>query len=113
MFQLTAKIPKENVVNIAFSGGIDSLAVALYYRNKGFHTRLLHFHHGCEYSDEIEQGCRTLAEKLQLPIIVGYNDTPVPSNESLENAWRKARYRFLYEHVDNGGYIVSAHHSQN
>ena len=73
MFQLSAKVPKGDTVHLAFSGGVDSLATALYFKEKGFEVQLLHFNHGCEYSDAIEEGCRKLSEALQLPITVGYN----------------------------------------
>lgn len=110
MIQLATKIPKGEIVYVAFSGGVDSLCAALYYKNKGFNVQLLHFNHGCEYSDDIERGCRTLSEALQLPIAVGYNDALPKPNQSIEDAWRRARYRFLYTSVPEHGYVVTAHH---
>ncbi len=110
MIHLATKVPKDNIVFVAFSGGVDSLAAALYYKNKGFRVRLLHFNHGCEYSDEIEKGCWKLSEALELNMTVGYNDTPPKPNQSIEDAWRRARYRFLYSQVHHHGYLVTAHH---
>jgi len=110
MKQLAYKIPKGETVYIAFSGGVDSLAASLFYKNKGFDVQLLHFNHGCEYSDDIEHGCRKLSEALELPIIVGYNNTLPKPGQSVEDAWRRARYRFLYSCVPNRGYLLSAHH---
>ena len=110
MIQLATKIPKGKTVYVAFSGGVDSLCAALYYKNKGFNVELLHFNHGCEYSNGIEEGCRKLSEDLQLNITVGYNDTPPKPKQSIEDAWRRARYRFLYSCVPHEGYLVTAHH---
>lgn len=113
MKHLTAKVPKGETVYIAFSGGVDSLAAALYYRNKGFDVKLLHFNHGCEYSEEIEEGCRRLSDEIGVPILVGYNDALPKPKQSIEDAWRRARYRFLYSTVPAGSYIVTAHHIQD
>ena len=52
-------------VNLAFSGGIDSIAAALFYKNGGRNVTLYHFNHGCEYSDIIEKQCIELANKLE------------------------------------------------
>lgn len=110
MKQLSAKIPKGHTVYVAFSGGVDSLSAALYFRNQKFDVKLLHFNHGCEYSQGIEEGCRELSSRIGLDITVGYNDTPPKPKQSIEDAWRRARYRFLYSQVPDNGYLVTAHH---
>lgn len=110
MHNLTVKIPKTETVYIAFSGGVDSLAAAHFYRKMNMDVQLLHFNHGCEYSNNIEKGCVELAKQLNLPIIVGYNDSLPKPNQSVEDAWRRSRYRFLYSQVPENGYLVTAHH---
>lgn len=101
------KIPKN--VNIAFSGGVDSLAIAHFLKRGKHHVTLLHFNHGCEYSNQIEQECRELAEQLDLPIIVGYmGDATKPPKQSLEEWWRKSRYAFLRSYTSDP--IVTGHH---
>lgn len=93
MFKLSCKIPRK--VNLAFSGGVDSL-VAAHFLKRGKHdVTLLHFNHGCEYSNEIERRCREEAAKLNLPIIVGIISGEQSKGQSLEDLWRRARYRFL------------------
>ena len=110
MKNLTAKLPKDKHINIAFSGGVDSLSLALLYRNFGYNVTLLHFHHGCEWSDGIADGCRALSEKLGLPIIIGCNDSLPKKGQSIEDAWRRSRYRFLYEQCYDGDVLLSGHH---
>lgn len=101
--KLLTKIPRR--INLAFSGGIDSLAVAKFLSNNHDVT-LLHFNHGCQYSDSIEEQCRSLAKVLNLPIIVG-KCTEKHTTGSLENFWRKQRYRFLRSFQDK---FITAHH---
>lgn len=110
MKNLTVKLPKELKINIAFSGGVDSLSLALLYKNFGYDVTLLHFHHGCEWSDDIADGCRHLAEQLNLPIIIGYNDQLPKKGQSVEDAWRRSRYRFLYNHTNDGQVLLTGHH---
>lgn len=110
MKNLTIKIPKELNINIAFSGGVDSLSLAILYKRFGYNVTLLHFHHGCEWSDGIMHGCKDLAKKLSLPIIVGYNDSLPKKGQSIEDAWRRSRYRFLYNHTDEDAVLLTGHH---
>lgn len=110
MIEIIKKIPKNNTVNVAFSGGVDSLALALYFKNKGFTTKLLHFNHCSEHSDKFETFCVNIANKLNLPIIVGNNNKEKSKKQSLEDFWRQCRYDFLFENCENNGYIVTGHH---
>lgn len=97
-------------INLAFSGGIDSVAAALFYKRGNRNVTLYHFNHGCEYSDTIEKECIELANKLELPIIVGKNTNTIKPKQSLEDFWRRSRYKFLYESLNDGDTIVTAHH---
>lgn len=97
-------------IYIAFSGGVDSIASALYFKNRKLDVQLLHFNHGCEFSDQIEHECRAIADKLNLPIIVGHNKFERKQKQSLEDFWRRARYNFLYEHTPEGEHLVTGHH---
>lgn len=106
MINLLMKVPRK--INIAFSGGVDSL-VASHFFNKGKHDiTLLHFNHGCEYSDAIEQQCRERAESLSVPIIVKTIEQGEPNKgQSLEDYWRRARYRFLRSFDEQ---FITCHH---
>jgi len=105
MFRFLVKVP--NKVGIAFSGGVDSLAVAHFLKKGKKDITLYHFNHGCEYSADIEYKCREAAEKLSLPIIVSGYDGSRLKGQSLEDAWRRARYRFLRSFDET---IITAHH---
>lgn len=105
MFRFLVKVP--NKVGVAFSGGIDSLAVAHFLKRGKKDVTLYHFNHGCQYSDEIERQCRESAKSLNCNIIVGGYDGERKKGQSLEDAWRRARYRFLRSFEDT---IITCHH---
>jgi tRNA(Ile)-lysidine synthase len=105
MFRIVLKIP--NKVGIAFSGGVDSLAVALFLKRGNKDITLYHFNHLCQYSADIEYKCCRLAEKLNMPIVVGSYDGERKKGQSLEDAWRRARYRFLRSFEQQ---IITCHH---
>lgn len=105
MFHLSCKIPHK--VNLAFSGGVDSLAVAHFLKMGKRDVTLLHFNHGNSYSNDMEQQCRDRAEQLGLPIIVGNISESRKEKQSMEDFWRRARYRFLRSFDDN---FITCHH---
>ena len=109
MFEIISKIPKGETINIAFSGGVDSLASSLYFKNKGFKVNLLHFNHNTEHSHEFEKHCIELASKMNLPITVGYNNKKPNKNQSKEDFWREIRYNFLFDNVNDNGYVITGH----
>ena len=103
---MIATVPHD--ITIAFSGGVDSLAIAHFLKMGKRNITLAHFNHGCPVSDDIEKGCRTLADQLQLPIIVKQiDDAVVPSGHSVEDFWRRNRYRWLRS-LDS--WVLTAHH---
>ena len=106
MFKLITPIPKK--INLAFSGGVDSLAVAHFLKKGRRDVTLLHFNHGCQYSDQIEKECLERAESLSMPIVVGSVGDGTPNKgQSLEDFWRRARYRFLRGQDDK---FITCHH---
>lgn len=108
MIKILPQINIPHKVTIAFSGGIDSLAIAHFLKNGKRDITLAHFNHGCPVSDAIEKDCRTLADTLQCPIIVKRIDDPVcPSGCSIEDFWRRNRYRWLRS-LDSS--VITGHH---
>lgn len=110
MIKQLMKIPHD--VCLAFSGGVDSLAVAHFLKRGGKNVTLLHFNHGCEYSDKIEEQCRQRAEELGLPIVVMKMESGErPKGQSLEDFWRRGRYRALRSYANSVGQkLLTGHH---
>jgi len=106
MFKLLTKIPRK--INLAFSGGVDSLAVAHFLKRGKHDVTLMHFNHGCEYSDDIETQCVERAKSLGLPISVcGIDNPKPPKGQSLEEHWRRQRYSFLRAYPEQ---FITCHH---
>lgn len=105
MIKMLFPLPQH--IDLAFSGGIDSLTVAHFLSQSKKNLRLWHFNHGCEYSNEIEKQCREKAEELKLDIVVGYLNGTQGDRQSKEDFWRQQRYRFLRS---SERYMMTAHH---
>lgn len=110
MIRILGEIPRN--VLVAFSGGVDSLAVAHFLKQGGRTVTLLHFNHGCEYSDHIMHQCMKLAAALDLPIVCGLIPNPEPpTGESLEAYWRRERYKFFRLHAHDPHHkVITCHH---
>lgn len=108
MIKILPKIKIPHKITVAFSGGIDSLAIAHFLKRGNKSVTLAHFNHGCEVSDKIETECKALANQLELPILIKRIDEPdIPDGESVENYWRKNRYRWLRSLSDK---VITGHH---
>lgn len=106
MINLLGQVP--NTINIAFSGGVDSLVAAHFFKRGKKKVTLLHFNHGCQYSENIQAQCEAIAKELDCPIVVGeINDPVTPDKMSKEDYWRRARYRFL---TSFDGTTITCHH---
>lgn len=105
MIRLLHKIPRK--INLAFSGGIDSLAAA-HFLSKNHEIHLMHFHHGNDYSDWMADECVSRAKELGLSITVGKIDmSGYSSKQSIEDYWRRQRYSFLRK---SGERFITCHH---
>lgn len=107
MLTFNQKIPTDVPVKLAFSGGVDSLVLA-HFLHRRKNVTLCHFHHGCQYSNAIAEGCKQKASDLNLPIIIGRIQNERKDGQSLEDYWRRERYRFLYSCP--GNIVLTAHH---
>ena len=63
------KCDKKNII-VAFSGGKDSTATALYYKNKGFNVYLYHVHGLNRFFPYEQQSAERVAEYLEMPLII-------------------------------------------
>ena len=105
MFKLACKIPKK--VEVALSGGPDSVALLGFLCRSGRDVSAAFVHHGTKASDASLQVVETVCKKLKVPL----RWTTLPSVESgvkgLEATWRNARYDFLDK---SERAVVTAHH---
>lgn len=107
MFKLTQKIPEQFA--LAFSGGSDSVAAALFFLKSGKKFHLLHYNHKTDHSDSAQAFAESFALthglKLDVYNISGFK--PKLPDQSMEEYWREARYSIF----DNYDYpVVTAHH---
>ena len=84
---------------VAYSGGADStallLAAAAHWPGQ---VTALHIHHGLQAAaDEFENQCRTICQRLQVPLQVMRVHARHQAGQSPEDAARKARYTALSE----------------
>lgn len=105
--KLLGKIP--NKVNIAFSGGIDSVAITHFLMQSSRDITLYYFNHGTAHGLEAESFCRNFAIECGLPIhidnILDYRHKK--DDESKEEYWRMCRYEFLNTHTEP---MITCHH---
>lgn len=106
----------DRVVLAAFSGGADSLSLALLLHRAGFPVIAAHFNHqlrDCADRDEIEAGL--LARRLGITFVSSVGDVPAYIKEnrlSVEEGARQLRYRWLLERArEEGAQAVAVGHT--
>lgn len=105
MIRFLGELPKRCVV--AFSGGVDSVAVTDFLLRGRKEVALAFFHHGTASSDEAESFVREFSSKRGLSLTVGRISSAARRGLSQEEHWRDERYRFLAS-IDSP--IVTCHH---
>lgn len=105
MIRFIGKLPRKCVV--AFSGGVDSVAVADFLLGGKREVHLAFFHHGTKTSDEAEKFVKEFAGQRRVTLSIGRIANEKPAGESAEEYWRNERYRFLsmYDYP-----VITAHH---
>ncbi len=107
--KLLGKLP--NKVNIAFSGGIDSVVVTHFLMQvPSRDITLFYFNHGTEHGQKAQSFCQKFADYFDLIIVVGsINHCRLQhDDESKEEYWRECRYQFLNRHYDAP--MITCHH---
>ena len=103
MIKLLFSLPKS--VTVAFSGGVDSVAIADFLSRK--HTvDCAFFHHGTENSERAYKFVSEFCTDRKLTLTVGFLQDNKPKKLSAEEHWRDERYKFL-EGFDT---VVTGHH---
>lgn len=103
MIQLLHKLPRK--LTVAFSGGVDSVAV-LDFLSNNHDTDATFFHHGTDVSDDAYDFVFDFCKSRNIKLTVGYIKNQKPKELSWEEHWRNERYQFL----ENFEYVVTGHH---
>lgn len=105
MLKLLVPLPRK--ITIAFSGGVDSVAITDFLRRK-HEVTCAFFHHGTENSDRAFNFVGKFCHQYDLTLMVGFLQGEKPKELSTEEFWRNKRYEFLCK--DTMGPVVTAHH---
>jgi len=115
------KVIENNKLIIAFSGGIDSVALTFLCRQLSSDLVLCYLDHQIRAKKETEKDINILkytAERLELEYCIGHQDVPAycqQNNLSLEDGARQLRYRFLSSIAEDkqAKYIATGHHQDD
>lgn len=105
MIHVQGKIPR--TVFVAFSGGVDSVAVVSFLQ-RNHNVCLAYVNHGDEIAKAEQEFVEQFAEANNLPLYTKRANTEKPSDTSWEEHWRNERYRFF--HKDITGTVITCHH---
>jgi tRNA(Ile)-lysidine synthase len=103
MIKLLFPLPKQ--LTVAFSGGVDSVAI-VDFLSKKHDVTCAFYHHGTENSERAIEFVAKFCTERRLPVIFGFNREEKPAHMSKEEHWRIQRYKFL----DSLGPVVTCHH---
>jgi tRNA(Ile)-lysidine synthetase-like protein len=104
MIHVQGKIPR--TVFVAFSGGVDSVAVVSFLQ-RNHNVCLAYVNHGDEIAKAEQEFVEQFAEANNLPLYTKRANTEKPSDTSWEEHWRNERYQFL--HSINAT-VITCHH---
>ena len=105
MIKLACKVPHR--VEVALSGGADSMAALYFLKNSKRDISAAFFHHGTETSEESYHHVKHTCNLLDIPLRIGRITSPGFEIKNLEATWRKERYEF-FSYSDCP--VVTAHH---
>jgi tRNA(Ile)-lysidine synthase len=107
------------VVWVAYSGGLDSRVllqsmVALRDSGQQLEIKAVHVHHGLhEDADQWTEHCQEICSNLGVSLEVLRVDAKAATGESPEAAARTARYQAISSLLQDGEYLVTAHHQDD
>ena len=104
---LECGLNKTDLVLAAVSGGADSLALLYFLHGLGYPLLVCHFNHKLrpEADSDVDFVC-AIANGLNLPFSTGFADVAayaVAEGQSVEEAARELRYRFLFREARKAG----------
>lgn len=92
MIKVLGNIPKGEF-GLACSGGVDSMAIANFLLNGGYHPHIIHFNHNTEHSDLAEEFVLNYCKTHNFKLCVGRTDLNTKSNK--EKVWSDLRYEYF------------------
>ena len=104
MIRITHDIPRS--VTIAFSGGVDSVAVADFLR-RNHDISLLFIHHGTITSSQALETVTHYSHEWGVPLSIKHISSAKPATQSYEEFWRNERYKHFHE-VKQA--VITCHH---
>ena len=107
MIRLSMKLPSR--LAVAVSGGADSMA-ALNFLSRKKDVTALHFNHGTPHADLAQRVVVEYCRDNNISCIIGdIGLKACPPRTSLEDFWRKQRYRFFEESAGELS-VITCHH---
>ncbi len=107
MLKQFINIPRSEHFYLACSGGVDSMAIADFYKRGNKNFTLAYFHHATPQADKMENFIREWAAENKVAAVFGYLNGSKPKEASPEEFWRNERYKF-FETLN--GRIITCHH---
>lgn len=105
MIRLLGKLPLS--CTVAFSGGVDSVAIADFLLRGRKQVSLAFFHHGTQHSQRSLSFIKEFSKQRSVPLIILKVSREKDPRESMEEYWRIERYRFLHS---ISGPVITGHH---
>ena len=105
MIRYIGEISRDCVV--AFSGGVDSVAITDFLLRGKKNVTLAFFDHGTKSSQDAEKFVRDFASKRKVECKIGRISRERRRDESAEEYWRNERYSFLFS---LGTQVITGHH---
>ena len=110
----------EGQILLALSGGVDSVALALGFKDAGVDFGIAHLDHGTRDGASAADAAwvEGFAQSLGVSCVVKHVDVPAlagASDKSFEEVARDVRYDFLVETAREGGFdlIATGHHADD
>ena len=113
MIKLIGDIRPHQITGVALSGGVDSMALLSFLRNKRPKAVTAYFYdHGTKASRIARQFVTDYCHKEGIDLNIGILDAEKPKRDSWEEFWRDQRYDWLFEQacILNERFIATAHH---
>lgn len=106
MIKLLGALPSEKST-LALSGGVDSVVLFDFMLKGKRDFQAAYFNHGTAECNEAQEFVEQLTKKHSVPLVIGTLQRDRKKEESLEEYWRRCRYRFLnsFDHP-----VLTAHH---